>query len=33
MTDDDSNEWLLGEMGGDGEDVEDELVFNDDKMT
>lgn len=29
---DDSNEWLVGEMGGDG-DAENELVFGDDTLT
>ncbi|KAK4283950.1 hypothetical protein QN277_000847 [Acacia crassicarpa] len=30
---DDSNEWLVGEMGGDEEVAEDELVFEDDNLT
>lgn len=30
---DDSNEWLLEEMGRGDEDAEDELVFNDDTWT
>ena len=30
---DDSNEWLVGELGGDGEGAEDELVFDDDTLT
>ena len=28
--DDDSNEWFLGQMGGNEDDAEDELVFEDD---
>ncbi|RDX77386.1 hypothetical protein CR513_42505, partial [Mucuna pruriens] len=27
------NEWIVGELDGDGEDVEDELVFDDDVLT
>ena len=30
---DDSNEWLVGEMGRPREDAEDELVFDDDHLT
>jgi len=30
---DDSNEWLLEEMGRGDEGAEDELVFNDDTWT
>ena len=30
---DDSNEWLVGELGGDGEGAEDELVFDADTLT
>ncbi|RDX94021.1 hypothetical protein CR513_23644, partial [Mucuna pruriens] len=29
----DSNEWIVGKLDGDGEDVEDELVFYDDVLT
>ncbi|RDX99357.1 hypothetical protein CR513_17600, partial [Mucuna pruriens] len=30
---DDRNEWIVGELGGDDEDAEDELIFNDDVLT
>ncbi|GKV51788.1 hypothetical protein SLEP1_g58413 [Rubroshorea leprosula] len=30
---DDSNEWLIGKMGGDQDDAENELVFGDDDLT
>ncbi|RDY06914.1 hypothetical protein CR513_09037, partial [Mucuna pruriens] len=30
---DESNEWIVGELDGEGEDVEDELVFDDDVLT
>ncbi|RDX86745.1 hypothetical protein CR513_31885, partial [Mucuna pruriens] len=30
---DDSNEWIVGELDRDSEDVKDELVFNDDTLT
>ncbi|RDX68554.1 hypothetical protein CR513_52446, partial [Mucuna pruriens] len=30
---DDSNEWIVGEFCRDGEDAEDELIFNDDVLT
>ncbi|RDX65128.1 hypothetical protein CR513_56242, partial [Mucuna pruriens] len=30
---DDSNEWIVGELDEEGEDVEDELVLNDDVLT
>ncbi|CAL9764066.1 unnamed protein product [Musa acuminata subsp. burmannicoides] len=30
---DDSNEWLVGEMGANLQDAEDELVFEDDRLT
>ena len=30
---DDSNEWLVGEMGGDEDVAEDKLVFEDDTLT
>ncbi|RDY07387.1 hypothetical protein CR513_08514, partial [Mucuna pruriens] len=30
---DDSNEWIVGELDGEGEDAEDELVFDDDVLT
>ncbi|RDX70162.1 hypothetical protein CR513_50626, partial [Mucuna pruriens] len=30
---DDSNVWIVGELDGDGEDAEDELVFDDDVLT
>ena len=30
---DDSNEWLLGEMGANTEDAEEEFVFGDDGLT
>ncbi|RDX58047.1 hypothetical protein CR513_62666, partial [Mucuna pruriens] len=29
----DKNEWIVGELDGDGEDVKDELVFDDDVLT
>ena len=29
---DDSNDWLLGEMGANREDAEEELVFGDDGL-
>ena len=30
---DDSNEWLVGEMGANLQDAGDELVFEDDRLT
>ncbi|RDX94347.1 hypothetical protein CR513_23285, partial [Mucuna pruriens] len=27
------NEWIVGELDGEGEDAKDELVFNDDVLT
>ncbi|GKV15461.1 hypothetical protein SLEP1_g26250 [Rubroshorea leprosula] len=30
---DDSNEWLIGKMGGDQDDAENEFVFGDDDLT
>ncbi|RDX89127.1 hypothetical protein CR513_29184, partial [Mucuna pruriens] len=30
---DDNNEWIVGELDVDGEDVENELVFDDDNLT
>ncbi|GKV53975.1 hypothetical protein SLEP1_g60486 [Rubroshorea leprosula] len=30
---DDSNEWLIGKMGGDQDDAENELVFGDNDLT
>ncbi|GLU06120.1 hypothetical protein SLE2022_231780 [Rubroshorea leprosula] len=30
---DDSNKWLIGKMGGDQDDAENELVFGDDDLT
>ncbi|RDX76559.1 hypothetical protein CR513_43432, partial [Mucuna pruriens] len=30
---DDNNEWIMGELDGEGEDAEDELVFDDDVLT
>ncbi|ESW13570.1 hypothetical protein PHAVU_008G207600, partial [Phaseolus vulgaris] len=30
---DDSNKWSVREMGGDGKDAEDDLIFNDDTST
>ncbi|RDX70319.1 hypothetical protein CR513_50458, partial [Mucuna pruriens] len=30
---DDNNEWIVGELDGDGEDVEDELVYVNDVLT
>ena len=30
---DNSNEWLIGEMGANTSDAEDDLVFDDDNLT
>ncbi|RDX90894.1 hypothetical protein CR513_27201, partial [Mucuna pruriens] len=33
LNDSDSNEWIVGELDGDGEDAKDELIFDDYVLT